>query len=102
MLTSNEQKICYTLVITEADFRRQQHGDRLALHARGSNKIAIMLDALRRVIDAAGGDDEGFEASLRKAQDAIADLLAEAPDADGMMSLMVAGRSMVKIPAARK
>ncbi len=102
MLTTNEQKICNALGITEADFRRQQRGDQLSLHSRGTGKIGIMLDALRRVAAAASEDEETFVASLRDARTAIDRLLSEGSTQGGVTTLMVAGRPMVKFPGARK
>lgn len=100
------QQICHSLGITVSDFNRQRGGsDQLALHsmrsAKGTGKIGRCLDAMRRAVEAADGDEETFTACLQDARAAIDAVLNNVSDSgDDDTTVMVRGsdRPILRIP----
>jgi len=100
------QQICHNLGITESDFNRQRGGgDQLGLHsmrsAKGTGKIGRCIDAMRRAVEAADGDEETFTACLQDARTAIAAVLNNVSDSgDDGTTVMVRGRDLpiLRIP----
>jgi hypothetical protein len=102
------QQICHNLGITTADLDRQRASDGTVLHtmqsAKGTGRIGRCIDAMRRAVDAADGDDGIFTACLtdaRSAIDAVLSIASENGGDDTVLMVRGSNRPLLRIPSRR-